>query len=60
MEYDKQEDFYCADCHGEFVLLIDPDVTSITDIKCCVFCGEELDKELNLRDDDYEEGWDNE
>lgn len=60
MQHEKQEDFYCEDCHGEFILTIDPDFMNIADVKFCVFCGEPLDKELNLSDDDYEEGWDNE
>ena len=53
------EDFYCDNCHGEFNVLINPDITTIADVQYCVLCGEKLDKDLSLTEDCYEEGWDN-
>lgn len=52
------EDFFCDECHGEFTMVFSPldDVTP-ADVKMCVYCGAELDHELNLLDDEFEEGW---
>lgn len=52
------EEFFCDACHGEFRLTIDEsDDISPADIKHCVFCGSTLDNDLNLPDDNFEEGW---
>lgn len=55
---DHVEDFFCDSCHGEFMILIEEgsDVTP-SDIKKCVFCGEDLDTDLSLEDESYDEGW---
>lgn len=49
------EDFFCDSCHGEFMLVMDPDNdVSIADIKKCVYCGEDLDTELEIIPDSYD------
>lgn len=53
------EEFFCGSCHGEFVILIDQaSDMNVSDIRKCVFCGEDLDTELSLDDESFEEGWD--
>jgi hypothetical protein len=32
---------------------------SITDVQYCPFCGDEIDKELTLNDENFDAGWDN-
>jgi len=52
---DHLEDFFCDMCHGEFTVAFEAgsDILPV-DIKKCVFCGEDLDNEFKVPEDEFD------
>ena len=52
-----QVDIFCENCGTECIVIAGEDA-SITDVQYCPFCGDEIDKELTLNDENFDTGWD--
>ena len=50
-------EIFCDNCSCECVVHPGEDCSSL-DIKHCPFCGAELNQELYLDNENYEDGWD--
>jgi hypothetical protein len=49
-------EIFCENCGTECTVIAGEDA-SITDVQYCPFCGDTIDKELTLNDENFDDGW---